>query len=81
MFPMPRDGQVHLTTICWLLTCRHELSLYVCITSISWKLQNADGLISGTICSPEEKDVRPIQFDPAQTPHFDIVNGIWDALG
>ena len=63
-----------------LLHCRHELSLYVHISNISWKLQNADGRIAGTICSPEYKDIRTIDLDPTEKSQFEIINSIWGSI-
>ena len=63
-----------------LLCCRHELSLYVHISNINWKLQNADGRITGTICSPESKDIRTIDLDPSEKSQFEIINIIWDSM-
>ena len=51
------------------------------ITNINWKLQNADGRIAGTICSPELKDIRSIDLDPSENSQFEIVNSIWDLIG
>ena len=57
--------------------CRHELSLYVHVSNISWKLQGAESRIAGTLCSPGKKDVRSIDLDPAGKSQFDIINSIW----
>ena len=57
--------------------CRHELSLYVHVSNISWKLQGTESRIAGTLCSPGKKDVRSIDLDPAGKSQFDIINSIW----
>ncbi len=57
--------------------CRSELSLYVHVSNISWKLHNAESKISGTYCSPGKKDVRIIDIDSAGKSQFDIINSIW----
>ena len=57
--------------------CRHELSLYVHVSNISWKLQGAESRVAGTLCSPGKKDVRSIDLDPAGKSQFDIINSIW----
>ncbi|EIE27418.1 hypothetical protein COCSUDRAFT_64220 [Coccomyxa subellipsoidea C-169] len=60
---------------------RHELSLYVHITNISWHLQNNHNRISGKVHRPATKDIRHIDIDPSDKSQFDVVNSIWDTLG
>jgi hypothetical protein len=64
-----------------LLPRRHELSLYVHITNISWHLQNNHSRISGKVHRPATKDIRHIDIDPAEKSQFDVVNLIWETLG
>ena len=61
--------------------CRHHISLYAHISSITWQFDRCSHRsVVGVVSDPDRGDIRPFSFDPELTPTFDIVNALWDLM-
>lgn len=59
--------------------CRHQLSLYAHISKVTWEFDAKDK-VAGAVSDPSGGDIRHFDFNPKETTHYEIVNGIWEMM-
>lgn len=62
------------------LACRHALSLYTHISSITWKYDD-QARSAGSVSDRSLHDIRSFAVDAAEATTFAGVNRLWEMIG
>ena len=67
--------------ICSHTPRRHQLSLFAHISKITWRLDQGEERIAGTVSDPKSGDLRPFDLPDAKgRDSYDLVNGLWELM-
>ena len=64
-----------------LHACRHALSLYTHISSITWDTACSPSHAKGAVSDRETHDIRAFELDADEATSFGGVNRIWELIG
>lgn len=62
-----------------IMLCRHELSLYAHISSLTWQTHDAKRWL-GNVSDTAAGDIRTVDLSEDDNSHFDMINKVWDVI-